>query len=357
MNIQLFAGGKTEPATPKKRQDIRKKGQVFQSKEITSALILITGFSVLYLSLDSIVNKFINLFKYLFYTYPGANDEVFTVKGIERFGNVIFSNFIGIILPIILAVFLISVVVTYAQVGFLFTLEPLNIKIERINPFEGFKRIFSKKALLELVKAVAKISIMIYVIYSFLIGQYKGIPELLDMSVQDIMKYSLCIISGVLLKISIVLIVLSIIDYIFQWREFESNIKMSKDDIKEEFKETEGNPQIKSAIKRKQRQISMRRMMKDISKADVIITNPTHIAVALMYDNKINDAPIVIAKGQDLVAIKIKEEAQKYNIAIVENKPLAQALYKSAEIGDIIPPELYQAVAEVLAYVYSLKEE
>lgn len=356
-DLQLFAQEKTEPATPKRRQDVRKKGQVFQSREITSALVIMIGFVAIYeMAIPSLENM-IALIKYLYYTYSGANDDVFTIVGLEALTKIVLAAVFKIVVPIVLSIFMISLVVTSLQVGFVFTTEPLNIKLERLNPFEGFKRIFSKKAFIELLKATIKVSIMCYVIYSFLIEQYKGIPMLLDMSVQDIFKYSFKVVFEVIMRIGIVLVILGIIDYYLQWREFELSIKMSKDDIKEEFKETEGNPQIKAEIKKKQRQISMRRMFQDIKKADVIITNPTHIAIAIMYDNNVNEAPVVVAKGKDIIATKIKEEAKKFNIPIVENKPLAQALYKSTEIGDMIPPELYQAVAEVLAYVYSLKGE
>jgi len=357
LKLQLFAGEKTEPATPKRRQDARKKGQVFQSREVTSAIITIAGFLVIYFTVQNSIEEIMNLIKYLFLNYGGASDNTFTVNGIYKLFEIILTVFLKLILPTIATVFLVALVSTYAQVGFVFTSESLNIKLERLNPLEGIKRMFSRRTILELLKAVVKIVILGYVMYSFLIGQYKGIPQLLDMSVQDLIKYSLNIFGGILLRISIVLIVLGVVDYIFQWRDYESNLRMSKEDIKEEFKETEGNPQIKSEIKKKQRQISMRRMMQNIKKADVVITNPTHIAVALMYDNEINDAPVVVAKGQDYIAQRIKEEAIKYSIVIVENKPLAQSLYKTTDIGDSIPPELYKAVAEVLAYVYSLRGE
>jgi len=357
INLQLFASEKTEPATPKRRQDARKKGQVFQSKEITSAFIIIIGFLAVYLLLIPSFEKLMAFVKFLYFNYSGPNDDVFTINGLKILSGLVLDTTVKIIAPIILVIYIVSFISTYFQVGVIFTTESLNFKIDRLNPVEGFKRIFSKKALMELAKSIIKIVIIFYIIYSFLIQQYKGIPMLLDMSVQDILKYSLKIVLGITIRIGIILIALGIMDYIFQWREYESNLKMSKEDIKEEFKETEGNPQIKSEIKRKQRQISMKRMMQDIKKADVIITNPTHLAIALMYDTNIGAAPVVVAKGQDLIAHRIKEEAYKYNIPIVENKPLAQALFKSSEIGDMIPPDLYQAVAEVLAYVYSLKGE
>ncbi|WP_028991704.1 flagellar biosynthesis protein FlhB [Thermoanaerobacter thermocopriae] len=357
INLQLFAEEKTEPATPKRRQDARKKGQVFQSREITSALVIVAGFLALNILAIPSLEKMMALTKYLLYTYSGANDDVFNVVGIRNLLTYVLQQAISIIIPIILLIFVVSLVSTYLQVGFVFTTEPLAFKLERLNPVEGFKRIFSKRALVELAKSIAKVVVLFYIMYSFLASQYKGIPMLLDMSVQDILKYALNILLGITIRIGIVLIVLGALDYFFQWREYEVSLKMSKEDIKEEFKETEGNPQIKAEIRRKQRQVSMRRMMQDLKKADVVITNPTHLAVALMYDSNVNDAPVVIAKGQDMIALRIKEEAKKLNIPIVENKPLAQALYRSTEIGDMIPPELYQAVAEVLAYVYSLKEE
>ncbi|MDP9749935.1 flagellar biosynthetic protein FlhB [Thermoanaerobacter pentosaceus] len=357
INLQLFAEEKTEPATPKRRQDARKKGQVFQSREITSALVIVAGFLALNILAIPSLEKMMALTKYLLYTYSGANDDVFNVVGIRNLFTYVLQQAISIIIPIILLIFVVSLVSTYLQVGFVFTTEPLAFKLERLNPVEGFKRIFSKRALVELAKSIAKVVVLFYIMYSFLASQYKGIPMLLDMSVQDILKYALNILLGITIRIGIVLIVLGALDYFFQWREYEVSLKMSKEDIKEEFKETEGNPQIKAEIRRKQRQVSMRRMMQDLKKADVVITNPTHLAVALMYDSNVNDAPVVIAKGQDMIALRIKEEAKKLNIPIVENKPLAQALYRSTEIGDMIPPELYQAVAEVLAYVYSLKEE
>lgn len=357
INLQLFAEEKTEPATPKRRQDARKKGQVFQSREITSALVIVAGFLAVNILAMPSLGKMMALIKYLLYTYSGANDDVFNVVGIRNLFTYVLQQAISIIVPIILLIFVVSLASTYLQVGFVFTTEPLAFKFERLNPVEGFKRIFSKRALVELAKSIAKVAVLFYIMYSFLASQYKGIPMLLDMSVQDILKYALNILLGITIRIGIVLIVLGALDYFFQWREYETSLKMSKEDIKEEFKETEGNPQIKAEIRRKQRQVSMRRMMQDLKKADVVITNPTHLAVALMYDSNVNDAPVVIAKGQDMIALRIKEEAKKLTIPIVENKPLAQALYRSTEIGDMIPPELYQAVAEVLAYVYSLKGE
>jgi flagellar biosynthetic protein FlhB len=357
INLQLFAGEKTEPATPKRRQEARKKGQVFQSREITSALVILVGFLIITFFLESFLGRVGNLLKFLLFAYSGAKDDVFNTVGIWEIFRHVVSQTALIIFPFVFAVFTIALAATYFQVGFVFTTEPLTLKFERLNPVEGFKRIFSRRALLELFKSTAKVAILFYIMYSFLASQYKGIPMLLDMSVQDLLRYISNLLFGITVRVGVVLVVLGVIDYFFQWREYENSLKMSKEDIKEEFKETEGNPQIKAEVRKRQRQISTRRMMQELKKADVVITNPTHFAVALMYDSEINDAPVVVAKGKDLIALKIKEEAEKLNIPIVENKPLAQALYNSTEVGQMIPPELYQAVAEVLAYVYSLRGE
>ncbi|MGB9779312.1 MAG: flagellar biosynthesis protein FlhB [Caldanaerobacter sp.] len=357
INLQLFAGEKTEPATPKRRQEARKKGQVFQSREITSALVIVIGFLMITFFLEGFLGRVGTLLKFLLFTYSGANDDVFNTIGIWKIFRYVLSQTALIVFPFVFTVFTIALAATYFQVGFVFTTEPLTLKFERLNPVEGFKRIFSRRALLELFKSIAKVVVLFYIMYSFLASQYKGIPMLLDMRVQDLLRYVSNLLFGITIRVGVVLVILGVIDYFFQWREYENSLKMSKEDIKEEFKETEGNPQIKAEVRKRQRQISTRRMMQELKKADVVITNPTHFAVALMYDSEVNDAPVVVAKGKDLLALKIREEAEKLNIPVVENKPLAQSLYNSTEVGQMIPPELYQAVAEVLAYVYSLRGE
>ncbi len=225
INLQLFAEEKTEPATPKRRQDARKKGQVFQSREITSALVIVAGFLALNILAIPSLEKMMALTKYLLYTYSGANDDVFNVVGIRNLLTYVLQQAISIIIPIILLIFVVSLVSTYLQVGFVFTTEPLAFKLERLNPVEGFKRIFSKRALVELAKSIAKVVVLFYIMYSFLASQYKGIPMLLDMSVQDILKYALNILLGITIRIGIVLIVLGALDYFFQWREYEVSLK------------------------------------------------------------------------------------------------------------------------------------
>jgi flagellar biosynthetic protein FlhB len=228
--------------------------------------------------------------------------------------------------------------------------------LNKLNPLEGFKRLFSKTAFVELVKSIFKIGIIGYVIYDYLKGNIEVVPELLNMNIESSAVFIGNTIINIGIRAAAVLLILSIFDYAYQIWDYEKSIRMSKQEIRDEYKEIEGNPQIKSKIKEKQRQLALRRMMAEVPNADVIITNPTHFAVAVRYDANASDAPQVIAKGKDLIAQKIKETAKENKVPIVENKPLAQALYKSVEIGENIPSELYKAVAEVLAYVYSLRD-
>ncbi|SHM11080.1 flagellar biosynthetic protein FlhB [Caldanaerovirga acetigignens] len=353
MNLQLFAQEKTERATPRKRQKARERGQVFSSRELSSALGLLIG-----LVLIRICGSFLleNIASYL----EDVIGQNFLKKdfSFDALYDVLYSStvlLIKTILPIGMGMVLTGIVTNLAQVGFVFSLEPLSPKIERINPVEGFKRIFSQKGLVEFAKSVIKLTLIIYLFFGAFNELKNTAPLILDMSLGESIGYFLNLIFKAGLKTSAALLILSVFDYVYQWYEYEKSLMMSKEDIKEEFKEVEGNPQIKSRIRQAQRQILRRRMMLDVKKADVVITNPTHIAVALGYDATVNDAPVVLAKGAGLIAEKIKEVAEEEAIPIVENKPLAQTLYKSVEVGEAIPEELYNAVAEILAYVYSLK--
>lgn len=208
-----------------------------------------------------------------------------------------------------------------------------------------------------MVKSILKIVVIGYIGYSYLADEAKNILNTMNMDVISIAAY-ICVTSiNVAIRMCIAMLILGVLDYGYQWWEYEKSLKMSKQEIKQENKEAEGNPEVKAKIRQKQRQIALRRMLQDIPKADVVITNPTHFAVAIKYDPKVSDAPIVIAKGQDYIALRIKEIAKENKVEIVENKPLARTLYASVDIGERIPPELFQAVAEVLAFVYSLKNK
>jgi len=356
IDLQFFADEeKTEKATPKKRQDARKKGQVLKSKEINSAVLLLAMFLTVKFSSPMIYEELSNYFRVVFNEYMKRD-----ITEISTFMNfVIFTTgvFMKIMLPILVVSVLAGLISGYAQVGFLFTLEPLQFKLEKLNPINGFKHMFSQQSLVELVKSFIKISAALYIVFIYLKGEVNNVSKLVDMDVMNIFMYIGNIAINVSIAIITVLAILAVFDYVFQWWDYEKNLKMSKHEVKEEYKQMEGNPLIKAKIKQKQRQMSASRMMKDIPKADVVITNPTHFAVALKYEPEKNSAPMVIAKGQDYLALRIKEIAKDNSVEIVENKPLARTLYSTVEVGDAVPQELYQAVAEVLAFVYSLKDK
>ncbi len=357
LNYQLFAGGgddKTEKATPKKKSDARKKGQVFQSREVSASLVLILMIvsmnafgSIIYGQLSSFIKKAFT--EYL--TNKDAIDTGILAK--------LFIDGITVLaktsLPLLLIAMLAGLIVGYAQVGILFTLETLKPQGNRINPFSGFKRIFSLRSVVELVKSIIKISIVAGVAYSYLKSKSNEVVGLMNADLRDILSFIGGSAFAVALRICFAMILVGFFDYLYQRYDYEKNLKMTKQEVKEEFKQLEGNPEIKSKIKQKQRQMSMKRMMQEIPKADVVITNPTHFAVAIRYEAEKASAPYVIAKGQDYIALRIKQLAAENKVQIVENKPLARTLYSTVDIGQPIPPELYQAVAEILAFVYNLK--
>ncbi len=354
INLQLFSEEKTEPATAKKRREAREKGQVVKSRELITAFLLLITFLGLRLFAD-IILKDLNIVLFKFFSFDSFSIDELKPENVMEIYRYCIVMFAKIMAPILLVTAAAAILFNVLQVGFLFTLKPLTPKFNKLNPIEGFKRIFSTHSLVELVKSIIKISVVGYVVYNYFIGNYNKIPNLLAMSLGDSIKFIGDTIVNTGVRVAIVLIIISVFDYAFEFWQFEKKLKMSKHEIKEEFKQTEGNPQIKSKIREKQRQMALRRMMSEVPKADVIITNPTHYAIAIKYDTKISEAPIVLGKGKDLIAQKIKEVAKKHSVPTVENKPLAQALYKSVDIGKEIPMDLYKAVAEVLAFVYSLK--
>jgi flagellar biosynthetic protein FlhB len=354
LNLQLFAGEKTEKATPKRRQEARKKGQVLKSTEVNSVIILFAAFMLLKLLLPVMLQQ-IETFIYNLWTTT-LIDNITIVSITPILISLIFL-FFKLLLPFLLIIMVAGVMANLVQVGFLFTTETLQLKLSRLNPVEGFKRIFSKKAIAELLKSLGKIGLIGYIAYINIKNKVNSFPYLMDMELKAIIGFIGDILFTILWKVTLVLAFLALLDYLYQKYEYETNLKMSKQEIKDEYKNIEGDPQIKGKIKEKQRQMALNRMMQEVPKADVVITNPTHFAVALKYDAKNMDAPIVIAKGQDLVALRIKDIAQKTGVITVENKPLAQVLFHNVDINEQIPEDLFQAVAEILAFVYRLKQK
>ncbi len=353
LDLQLFAGEKTEKATPRKREEARKKGQVFRSNDLNSAFIILSVFAVIYFG-----------FPYMLDSMQGFAKEYLAGRSVVDFNPVVaymillesLYLMVKILLPILAVAVVAGLASNLLQVGFIFSVEPLGMKLERINPIEGFKRIFSKRALVELVKSILKLVLTAYIVYQVGTKYIDLFPGLMDMEVIQIVSSLLAIIFEMAMKIGLVLIILGILDYLYQRWEHEQSLKMTKHEVKEEYKQVEGHPQIKARQKQKQRELAMRRMMTEVPKADVVITNPTHFAVALSYNAEQMDAPMVVAKGQGFVALRIKELAQINGVAIVENQELARNLFYICDLGDVIPENLYQAVAQVLAFVYRQKE-
>ncbi len=357
LNYQLFAAGgddKTEKATPKKKSDARKKGQVFQSREMSASLILILMI-VSMNAFGSIIYEQISTYMKKVFTEYLTNKDAFDTGILAK----LFIDGVTVLaktsLPLLLIAVLAGLLVGYAQVGILFTLETLKPQGNRINPLSGFKRIFSMRSVVELVKSIIKILIVAWVAYSYLKSKTNEVVALMNNDLFDILSFIGNAAFTVALRICAAMIIVGFLDYLYQRYDYEKNLKMTKQEVKEEYKQMEGNPEIKSKIKQKQRQMSMKRMMQEIPKADVVITNPTHFAVAIKYEAEKASAPFVVAKGQDYIALRIKQIANENKVQIVENKPLARTLYSTVDIGQPIPPELYQAVAEILAFVYNLK--
>jgi len=353
LDLQFFAGEKTEKATPKKRQDERKKGKVAKSQDINTAIILLFSFTTLIFFGNFMKSKMIRLYEHSFTEY--IHWEI-TENAVHQLFIEVTLVAAQMIIPIMVVVAVAGVAANMIQIGFLFTAESVKVDLKRISPIQGAKKIFSLRAVVELLKSLLKIA-FIGTITFMSIWFYKD--DILMLSFKDI-DNALTFFGNVTINMGIMatiaLLFLAVFDYAYQRYDFEKNMKMSKQDIKDEHKNMEGDPLIKSKMKEKQRQIAMQRMMSEVPKADVVITNPTHYAIAIKYDEKKANAPYILAKGVDYTALKIKEIAKENDVVTVENKRLARSLYPVIDIGDVIPEHFYQAIAEVLAYVYRLAD-
>jgi flagellar biosynthetic protein FlhB len=352
LDLQLFAQEKTESATPKKRQEARKKGQVAKSSELPGAFILFFTFLSFLMFGGFLKKHFLNIFQVIFTDYLISDISIMNMTTL--FGHLMIEGLI-LLSPIFFVTLIIALLGNYLQIGLLFTGDPLLMKFSKINPLEGAKKIFGLRSIVEFLKSMLKVTVVGIVVYITLAGQIDQIMTLSHFSLENTLSFVASITVKLGLTIGLILMVLAIFDYIYQKYEHEKSLKMSKQDIKDEYKKSEGDPLIKGKIKERQRKLAMQRMMQEIPNADVVITNPTHYAIALKYNASAMEAPKVIAKGKDYVALKIREIAKENNIIMMENKPLARALYNQVELGDSIPADLFQAVAEVLAYVYKIK--
>jgi len=351
----LAESNRTEKATPKKRKDERKKGNAFQSRDTVSIIVLIVSFVAISKFGSFIASQVENL-------YFTQIDRVATVYQLtpavvmQVARDAIFLIAVTAV-PMMLIIGGSAVLATGAQTGFLVSGELLKFKYSRISFLQGMKRLLSLRSIVELVKSLSKIGIIIFLIYKSLGNILHIAPNIMNMSVKDSVAFMVDRVMSLVFSICLIFVAVAILDYAYQWYDYEKRLRMTKQEVKDEYKQTEGDPLIKSKIKERQQKVSLNRMIQQVPKADVIVRNPTHFAVALKYDIKKDLAPIVIAKGQDYVAYRIVEAGTRHNIPIVENRPLARGLYESVEINSFIPTELYQAVAELLAWVYGNKEK
>ncbi|WP_338452063.1 flagellar biosynthesis protein FlhB [Niallia oryzisoli] len=352
LDLQFFAGEKTEKATPKKRSDARKKGQVAKSQDVNTAIGLLAVFMFLFIAGSYLFNKIVSILRHSFQDYMLMD---LTEESIYLIFMELLKELALLVGPLMLVALVAGVAANYLQVGFIFSTEAIQMKLEKIDPIKGFKRIFSLRSVVEFLKSILKICIVGLITFLVIWNSMNKILTLSQLPLGSAFQFLADLTVKMGLYAGGALLFLALLDYLYQKYDFEKNIRMSKQDIKDEYKNSEGDPLIKSKIKQKQREMAMSRMMQEVPNADVIITNPTHFAIALRYDETKFDAPYVVAKGVDFMAQKIKLIAKENEVIMIENRPLARALYSQTEIGDVIPEEFFKAVAEILAYVYRTK--
>ena len=360
-NLQLFAndegGDKTEDATPKKLRNAREEGQVAKSTELNTSVMLFALFLVLKIYIGSIGNQFIDVFDKIYGSIILVVKDDMSMNVIMALLGYTIKTINLIALPIFLVGVVVGFLVDKLQIKWKVTTKPLKPKLSKLDPIKGFKKMFSKEKLVQLLFSLLKIVLIGVLVYETLKDQWGLILNLYDFSLFQAIGAIGSMIISLGMEISLLFLVIGFVDLFYQKKKFKKDMKMSKKEVKDEWKNSEGDPQIKGKIKSKMLEASRRRMMNAIPNADVVITNPTHFAVALQYDRESGSAPVVVAKGADFMAQKIKDIAKENKVEIVENKPLARMLYFNVEIDQEIPQELYQMVAEILAYVYRIKNK
>jgi len=343
---------KTEDATGKKLSKARREGNVAKSKELpaASSLLVVTFFFYFYMpylfkGLTRIMREIFSLTKYEITIDSLMELMFFSVKESAL-----------LLAPFFLTVLIVGIGVNILQVGFMFSPKALEVKFDRINPLKGWGKFFSKKSLVELLKSIFKIFVIFYVAYYIVKDDITTVISLADMDFYDILKFLGLILFEIMWKVSLLAFLMAILDFIFQKYQYKQDMKMTKHEVKEERKQMEGDPQIKSRIKKIQRDMARQRMMDDVPHSDVVVTNPTHYAVAIRYTPGEDRAPVVLAKGQRLIALRIREIARENGVLIHEDPPIARSLFKTVDIGEEIPENLYKAVAEILALVEKFKK-
>jgi flagellar biosynthetic protein FlhB len=345
---------RTEEATQQRREDFRKRGQVAQTKELASVLVLLGTAGFMWTGSQFVVQQSREILR-----VPFGDFLVTAARSGDLLPASVFVVQKGLLIggPVLAMLLVLSLAATLLQVGVVNNEEALEANVDRINPVEGFKRIFSLRSLVEGLKSVLKLLLVSGVAYLILKSEFGRIPNLSAWSIEGIAHFLFDISVRLIAGVGLLMLVIAAADYLYQWWDLEKQMRMSKQEIKEEHKSREGDPLIKARIRRIQREMASKRMMTEVPKADVVITNPTHIACALRYDPATMAAPQLIAKGAGTTAERIKEIAREKNIPVIENKPLARTIFKTLKIGQVIPRELFTAVAQVLSYVYKLRRK
>ena len=353
--VLIFANEeKTEEATPKKKSEARKKGQIARSKDVGLAITMVTCTLVILLLSGMIVGNLKDTMVYFLQSGMLQDINEMSIKSIVL--TVLMKAGLCI-LPVVVPIMIAGIVASLMQTGFLLTGEPLKPKFSKLNPISGFKNMFSKKSFVDLLKNLAVVTVIGFIGFLYVRDNYDKILQISNTYLPSLGGQVQDLVVGIFFQVSVVLVIIAAADYFVQFKFHQKDLRMTKQEIKEEYKQMEGDPQIKSKIKQKQREMATRRMMASVADATVVITNPTHLSIALKYEEGNNEAPKVVAKGADLVALKIKEVAKENDVPIMENKPLARMIYEQVDIDREIPQEMYQAVAEILAMVYKLKNK
>ncbi len=339
---------RTEEATPKRRRDARRKGTVARSLDLNGSLALMTVIFVLPSAIGLMGSGFLSGMRSSLSNLPTTLDMGNLGSQCAR---VLIPSLPGLAL-LVFSVMAVGITANLAQVGFVVSAEAINPTFSKINPLEGFKRLFSQKSIFDAAKASLKAGLFAYLVWSEISANWPNLMALSWLTAQASMAAVGGMLKNVALKVGVSWLVLAAVDYFFQRKQVDKQLRMTKEELKQEMKDAESSPELKAAQHRRRRQLSKGRMMQAVAKADVIVTNPTHYAVAIQYDREKHAAPVVVAKGADFLAAKIREVAAEHKVPLIPNPPLARALYRKCEIGDAVPKELFQPVAEVLAYVY-----
>jgi flagellar biosynthetic protein FlhB len=348
-------GDKTEEPTPHRLREAREKGQVAKSREITTAFLLLLSYYLFRYLGNFMWQNLAEMARAIFQLIPEARDFSLPFAGYLLLLGLRCMAFV--LLPIFGIVFIAAFLAEALQTGFVFAADPLSPKVERINPLEGFKRMFSLQGLVELVKSLIKIIIVFYIAWYAAKDDLPYILVLIEAHPWDAVVLGGNIAFNIAVRVGVFYIAVAILDYLYRRWEYMRNLKMTRQEVKEEYKRLEGDPMVKQRMRDLQRQVAYQRMMSAVPQADVVVTNPTHVAVALKYEQAKMKAPVVLAKGERKIAAEIRRIAEEHEISIVQNEPLARSIYRSTRVNQEIPSALYQAVAEVLAYVYKIKRD